>query len=57
MMPITREEHDGQRLTAVQFELAVRRAAQGVRELRLLAVDRDVDSNAVNLVRAPLPVR
>lgn len=35
---------------------AVRRAAQGVRELRLLAVDRDVDSNAVNLVPAPMPV-
>ena len=36
---------------------AVRRAAQGVRELRLLAVDRDVDANAVNLVQAPMPLR
>ena len=34
---------------------AVRRAAEGVRELRLLAVDRDVDANAVSLV--PVPVR
>lgn len=36
---------------------AVRRAAQGVRELRLLAVDRDVDANAVNLAPSPMPVR
>ena len=33
---------------------AVRRALRGVRELRLLAVDRDVDANAEPLVQAPV---
>ncbi|HEX6812673.1 MAG TPA: alcohol dehydrogenase catalytic domain-containing protein [Planctomycetota bacterium] len=35
---------------------AVRRAGEGVREPRLLAVDRDVDANAVSLVPRPVPV-